>query len=51
MKWKDLPECSKCSNSKYCIHCPGTSLLENGSEYAKSTLACQKAEIRKEIYH
>ncbi|MDE7204506.1 MAG: SPASM domain-containing protein, partial [Lachnospiraceae bacterium] len=50
MRWKDLPECSKCSNNKYCIHCPGTSMLENGSEYAKSTLACHKAEIRKELY-
>ena len=49
MKWKDLGECKKCSKSDYCIHCPGTAWLENGSEYGKSTMACEKAKIREMI--
>ena len=49
IKWKDLTECNGCKNSRFCIHCPGTAWLENGSEYGKSTLACEKAEIRELI--
>lgn len=50
MRWKDLKKCVTCKISKYCIHCPGTAFLEDGDEYDKSSLACEKAEIRYNIY-
>ena len=49
MKWKDLDECMKCSYRNSCIHCPGTSLLEFGSDYGPSPTSCNKAKIRKEL--
>jgi len=50
MRWKDLKKCNKCKKSAFCIHCPGTALAEDGSEYACSSLAEEKAEIRQEVY-
>lgn len=50
IKWKDLRQCKKCEKSRFCVHCPGTALLEDGSEYGISTLACEKAEIRAKLY-
>lgn len=32
MKWKDLKKCLECDVSSYCMRCPGTAFLENGSE-------------------
>lgn len=51
MRWKDLYKCHLCDKSKYCIHCPGTALLEDGDEYGSSSIACEKADVRKEIYN
>jgi radical SAM protein with 4Fe4S-binding SPASM domain len=50
MKWKDLHKCYKCNIDEYCMHCPGTAMLEDGDEYGASMLACEKADIRKQIY-
>lgn len=50
MKWADLKKCKSCDKEEFCIHCPGTALLEDGDAYGQSTLACEKAEIRKELY-
>ena len=50
MRWKDLKKCVTCEISEYCIHCPGTAFLEDGDEYGKSSLACEKAKIRSKIY-
>lgn len=50
MRWKDLKKCSNCNISNFCMRCPGTAFLENGSEYEVSTMACEKAEIRASVY-
>jgi len=51
MKWIDLNKCYNCNISEYCIHCPGTAMLEDGDEYGASILACEKAQIRKQLYN
>lgn len=50
MRWKDLQQCMKCEKSQFCVHCPGTALLEDGNEYGISTLSCEKAAIRSQLY-
>lgn len=50
MRWKDLKKCIHCDISKFCMRCPGTAFLENGSEYEVSSMACEKAEIRANTY-
>lgn len=50
MRWGELQKCSTCEVEKFCIHCPGTALLEDGNEYGCSAMAYQKAMIRNKIY-
>ena len=50
LRWRDLPECSKCENTKYWSRCPGVALLENGDLLGKSSLACQFASTRCKLY-
>lgn len=50
IRWKDLKKCSNCNINNFCMRCPGTAFLENGSEYEASTMACEKAEIRARVY-
>jgi radical SAM protein with 4Fe4S-binding SPASM domain len=50
MRWRDLKKCVHCNISSFCMRCPGTAFLENGSEYEVSSMACEKAEIRASVY-
>lgn len=51
LKWKDLKECNNCDNKDYCFKCPGLTSLENNNILAKSSLACQHANIRHKLYY
>lgn len=50
MQWKDLKDCSHCDMQNFCMHCPGTALLEDGDVYGKCSASCEIAKIRKKVY-
>ncbi len=51
IKWKDLDECEKCNNRKYCHRCPLTNFDDNGIILNnRKNIECELANIRSEIY-
>lgn len=50
LTWKDLKECINCSNNEFCYRCPGVALLEDGNLLGKSSLACEFADMRRNLY-
>ncbi|WP_281819405.1 SPASM domain-containing protein [Vallitalea longa] len=49
LKWKDTT-CAKCRINKYCSKCPRVALLEDGNLLGKSSLACDFANVRCDLY-
>ncbi|MGQ9705440.1 MAG: radical SAM protein [bacterium] len=51
-KMKNIPidECSKCRYIDYCMRCPGTAWLEEGSLTIPSSQACREAKIGRLVY-
>lgn len=49
IKWKDLPDCLKCSSFTYCRPCPGFNFLATGSFSKIPPGFCQEAHIFKKV--
>ena len=45
IKFKDIPECSECSNIMYCVRCPGAWLAEHGDFRKPAPYTCKLARI------
>jgi radical SAM protein with 4Fe4S-binding SPASM domain len=47
VKIEDSTECLICKYAEWCVRCPGMALVETGSMYAPSPIACKEARLRK----
>lgn len=49
IRWSEMETCTNCKINRFCFFCPGTALLEDGSEYTCSSLAYERAYMRSRI--
>jgi radical SAM protein with 4Fe4S-binding SPASM domain len=47
--WGDSDECLGCELSRFCVRCPGMSLLETGDVNKPTPMMCSLAEVEREI--
>ena len=45
IRFKDLPKCSECGISDYCVRCAGIALGETGDMLKDFQFACEIAQI------
>ena len=49
LRWKNLPKCSKCENSEYCVRCTGIVEAVKGDALLWDEYSCRAARIRRKI--
>ncbi len=47
-RWRDSEQCAECTLSRYCMRCPGMCFLETGDPNKPSSIACVRADVRRE---
>ena len=49
LRLRDFPTCATCHLLRFCFHCPGVALLEDGDLLGPSSVACRETRIHYQV--